>query len=69
MSATNPLTWMTTYCPDLLLASCMLELQPFLKDAKAMARWKALYASKLAALVNLDQAERVAAGVLSVEVE
>lgn len=69
ISASNALTWMTTYCPDLLLASCMLELQPFLKDSAALQTWTDLYTEKMAALVNLDQSERFAPGVLAMEIE
>jgi len=68
LSATSPTSWMTNVCPDLLLASCMIELQPFLKDPAALKTWQTIYAQKLMALVNLDQSERVAPGVLSVEV-
>jgi hypothetical protein len=67
LSATSPTSWMTNICPDLLLASCMIELQPFLKDAAALKVWQTIYAQKLMALVNLDQSERVAPGVLTVE--
>lgn len=67
LSSTNPTTWMTSICPDLLLAACMIELQPFLKDAKALKTWKAIYTAKLQALVNLDQSERVSAGTMSIE--
>lgn len=69
LSATSPLSWMTTVCPDLLLASCMLELQPFLKDRAAMQTWGQIYQAKLMALVNLDQAERMAAGSMTMEPE
>jgi hypothetical protein len=67
LSSTNPTTWMTTVCPDLLLAACMIELQPFLKDVKALKVWRQIYATKLVALVNLDQSERVSAGTMSIE--
>lgn len=67
LTALNPTTWMTTICPDLLLAACMIELQPFLKDSKALKTWQAIYATKLNALVNLDQSERVSAGTMSIE--
>jgi hypothetical protein len=67
LSATAPLSWMTTICPDLLLASCMLELQPFLKDSMAMKSWSDIYAAKLTALVNLDQSERMSPGTLTME--
>ena len=67
LTSSNPTTWMTTICPDLLLAACMIELQPFLKDTKALKVWQKIYADKMVALVNLDQSERVSAGTMSIE--
>jgi hypothetical protein len=68
LSPTNTSTWMTTYCPDVLLAACMLELQPFLKDTKSASMWQSIYDYKLGGLVNLDKAEGFMPGVLTMEV-
>jgi hypothetical protein len=67
LTSTNPTTWMTTICPDLLLAACMIELQPFLKDSKAMKIWQQIYTDKMVSMVNLDQSERVSAGTMGIE--
>lgn len=67
LTASNPQTWMTTYCPELLFAACMMELQPFLRDADGQGIWEAQYASKLTGLIDLDKSERLAAGAMSTD--
>ncbi|MDR5730044.1 MAG: hypothetical protein RB191_21740 [Terriglobia bacterium] len=69
LTAANPTTWMTTNCPDLLLAACMVEVQPFLRDGNAMQSWSAIYQAKLTGLLDLDKAERFAPGNLTIGVE
>jgi hypothetical protein len=64
LNASNPTTWMTTYCPELLFASCMLELQPFLKDAAGGEMWQSQYDAKLLGLLDLDRSERLSAGTM-----
>jgi hypothetical protein len=65
ISKTNPTTWMTSICPELLFASCMVELQPFLKDSEGAEMWEAQYDSKLLGLIDLDKSERLAAGAMT----
>jgi hypothetical protein len=65
ISVTNPTTWMTSFCPELLLASCMLELQPFLRDGTGAQMWTAMYEAKLTGLIDLDRSERYSAGTMS----
>jgi hypothetical protein len=65
ISATNPTTWMTSFCPELLFASCMMEMQPFLRDADGAAMWTDMYQQKLNGLISLDQSERLAAGSMT----
>lgn len=65
ISKTNPTTWMTSICPELLFASCMMELQPFLRDADGAQMWESQYDSKLLGLIDLDKSERLAAGAMT----
>jgi hypothetical protein len=69
LSSTNTSTWMTVYIPDILLAACMVEAQPFLKDPQAAAMWQQIYDQKLSAFVDIDKAERRSPGSMSIEVE
>lgn len=69
ITALNPTTWMTTFCPELLFASCMLELQPFLRDQDGAAMWQDMYDAKLMGLIDLDRSERYAAGSMSSDAE
>jgi len=69
LSSTNTTTWMTAYASDLLFASCMRELQPFLKDVGWQQNWDAIYQDKLASLLDFDKAERFAPGAMTIEVE
>lgn len=43
LDATNQSNWNTIYAPDLLLSACMLEAQPFLKNALDMTMWQGKY--------------------------
>ena len=43
LDATNQTNWNTAFAPDFLLAACMLECQPFLKNTERMAMWEAIY--------------------------
>lgn len=65
LTAQNPTTWMTQFCPELLFASCMMELQPFLRDAAGTAMWESQYDAKLSGLIDLDKSERLAAGAMT----
>jgi hypothetical protein len=67
VTPSNPTNWMTTVCPELLLAACMLEVTPFLRDPDTT--WQGLYDSKLQALISLDKADRVSSGSMTMEVE
>lgn len=69
ITALNPTTWMTTFCPELLFASCMLELQPFLRDQEGAGMWQDMYDAKLTGLIDLDRSERYAAGAMSSDPE
>lgn len=69
ITALNPTTWMTTFCPELLFASCMLELQPFLRDQDGAGMWQDMYDAKLMGLIDLDRSERLAAGAMSSDPE
>lgn len=69
LSSSNTTTWMTVYIPDILLAACMIEAQPFLKDPQAAGMWQAIYDQKLAAFVDGDKAEGMAPGSMTMEVE
>ena len=67
VTPSNTTNWMTNECPELLLAACMQEVQPFLRDPDDT--WKGLYESKLQALLSLDKADRFASGAMTMEVE
>jgi len=43
LDANNQSNWNTTYAPDLILAACMLQCQPFIKNMEKMAVWQAQY--------------------------
>ena len=67
ISLSNPTTWMTTYCPELLFAACMVEMQPFLRDADGKEMWEDQYEAKLVGLIDLDKSERLAAGAMATD--
>ena len=69
LSVGNPNTWMTTNCPELLFASCMMELQPWLRDSDGLQTWQKVYQNKLVGLVDIDTSERYAPGTMTMEVE
>lgn len=69
LTASNPQTWMTTVCPDLLFSSCMMELQPFLRDVDGQEMWSQLYQDQLSSLIALDMAERFAPGTLTMDAQ
>jgi hypothetical protein len=69
LTSFNPTTWMTTICPELLFASCMVELQPFLKDQAGSDMWGTMYTSKLEGLLSLDKADRLSAGTMAVNAQ
>lgn len=43
LDAANQQNWNTTYAPDLLLAACMLQCQPFLKNIEKMQVWQGMF--------------------------
>lgn len=69
LTASNPQTWMTSVCPDLLFSSCMMELQPFLRDADGQEMWSQMYADQLSNLIALDLSERYAPGTLTMDAQ
>jgi hypothetical protein len=66
---TNPSTWMTAQCSDLLFASCMMEMQPFLRDQTALGYWQNVYTQKLNGFIDRDKSERYAPGALTMQVQ
>ena len=68
LSSTNTSTWMTSICPDVLLAACMIEVMTFLKDQNGNAFWTQIYGQKLEGLIAFDKADRTAPGALTIEV-
>lgn len=50
LDATNNTNWITTYAPNLLLYSALLECSPFLKADARIATWQAMYDRAAAAL-------------------
>lgn len=69
LTSANPANWMTAVCPDLLFSSCMMELQPFLRDADGQDMWSQMYADQLSNLIALDMSERYAPGTLTMDAQ
>lgn len=67
LSSSVTTNWIITTAPDLFLAACMLELQPFIKGDST--QWAAIYQDKLTSLIAADTADKVAPGNLVTEVE
>jgi len=57
LDATNQTNWTSTYAPNLLLYSCLMECEPFIKEDERIAVWKDLYQRELAAMNGEDQAK------------
>ena len=43
LSTESQTNWLTEYAPQLLLAACMLEAQPFLKNLEMVQHWQGFY--------------------------
>lgn len=67
LTTSNPTTWMVTNAPDLLLAACMLTLQPFLLDDSKTSVWNALYTAALAAVLGQDSGEKWSPATMQIE--
>jgi hypothetical protein len=68
LTAANGVTWMTSECPDVLLAACMLEVGPFMKDAAQIEMWQSMYATKLAGLIAKDMADKWSGATMQIDV-
>jgi len=55
LDATTQTNWTSTYAPNLLLYSCLLECEPFIKEDERMPVWQQLYDRELAAMNGEDQ--------------
>lgn len=60
--------WLTSKAPALLQAACMVEAAIYVADDAMLTRWSSKYQEKLKALVDMDKAERWAAGTLALEI-
>jgi hypothetical protein len=69
LSPYNTTNWMTTYCPELLHAASMLEVVPMLRDTAGLEMWTQIYAQKMTSLIQLDQADRLSPGTMTMETE
>jgi hypothetical protein len=67
LSPNNPSTWLVTSDPDLMLAACLKEVGPFLRDDKALSMWTGIYNAKLAALIAKDMADRWSGATMQIE--
>lgn len=54
LSKSNQVNWITVFAPQLLLYSCLLEAQPYLKNSQLLSLWQAQYSQAL----SLFQTER-----------
>jgi hypothetical protein len=54
LSDENQTNWLTEYAPQLILAACMLEAQPFLKNMEMIAMWQSTYDRSAQALTKED---------------
>ena len=54
LSTENQTNWLTEYAPQLILAACMLEAQPFLKNMEMIAMWQSTYDRSASALTKED---------------
>lgn len=68
LSQSNPVTWLVTLAPDLMLAASMKAVQPFLLDTEKTAAWESMYNAKLAGLIAYDTAEKWSAATMQVQI-
>ncbi len=64
LSDNNPVSWLVTDEPDLLLAAAMLEVAPFMKDPSITQMFQGMYDSKLPGVVAKDIAERYSSATM-----
>lgn len=50
LDALNQTNYLTDFVPDLLIYSCCIEMEPFLKEDSRIATWKAMYGEALQGL-------------------
>jgi hypothetical protein len=61
LSATNTTTWLSTWCPDLLLYAALQFAGAYIKDYQQMQAWEAQYQMALKTAL-VEEARRKAAG-------
>lgn len=64
--ATN---WLSSTIPNTLLAACMLEAAPFVKDQDLIGIWQPIYTDKLEKFVLADKAKRFAGETLVIDAD
>lgn len=56
---THQTNWTTEYAPQLLLYGCLLEAQPYLKNAERAAMWQAAYGQQVVSFSAEDKSRLV----------
>jgi hypothetical protein len=59
LCAETQTNWVTEYAPQLILAACLLEAQPFLKNLEMVAMWQSTYDRAGQALTKEDNSRTV----------